>query len=230
MVHMLSNHFLQSLESTQTTNHYHTKYNLLNVDVLEINTDWNKWCDLDTFMYNKTEDDLLSSIKMKIEFINAIEDREGSTNYNNDYDGDNSTYESIVDDVCYCYPNTGSLSASECEIIETTSCNNDIAKLSLKNGESRLVLAVSNYFENYGISDSVNINFTIHTCGIEVCSINTYTNNITGECTRCGDSSSYACCYNENIGSTTLKGCQECPNHRRLKGRDNISCTPEECQ
>ena len=122
-------------------------------------------------------------------------------------------------------------SISDSEIIDTTSCSsNDIAKLPLKNGEAYLVFAVSNYFENYGNSDSVNINFTIHTCEIEVCPINTYRNNITGECTRCGDSSSYAYYYNDNIGSTTPNDCLECPNHRRLKDKDNVWCSPEECQ
>ena len=38
----------------------------------------------------------------------------------------------------------------------------DIAKLLLNNGEVHLVLVVSNYLENY-VSDSVNVNFAIHT-------------------------------------------------------------------
>ena len=111
-------------------------------------------------------------------------------------------------------------------IIETKNCStNDIAELPSNNGEVYLVLAVSNYFENYGISDSLNI----HTCRI-VCPINTYRNNITGKCIRCDDSSSYAYYCNANIGSTTPNDCQECSNHRRLKDKDNVWCSREECQ
>ena len=95
--------FFVTLESGQTTNTYHTKHNLLKVDVLEKSNDW-----------NKTRHDLLPnfSVKLQIEFINAIENREGLTNYNSYDDYDNGTYEVIVNDTYYRYPNESSLSAS----------------------------------------------------------------------------------------------------------------------
>ena len=88
--------FFASVESGQTTNHYHTKHNLLKVDVLETSNDWNKYYALNKFICN----------------INPIGDREGLTSYNTDYDYDNGTHEPIVDDVYYCHSNEGSLSAS----------------------------------------------------------------------------------------------------------------------
>ena len=95
---------------------------------------------------------------------------------------------------------------SEIVTIETKSCStNDIAKLPSKNEEAYLVLAMSNYFEKSGVTDK------------KVCPINTYRNNITGKCIRCGNSSSYAYYCNENIGSTTPNDCQECSSHRPLK-------------
>ena len=121
---------------------------------------------------------------------------------------------------------------------ETGSCSeNTVAKVPMIHGELYIVFKVSNDFDNYGDdTTNVKINFTINSCEIEQCPINTWYNTTSEACQRCGmsgyddNSGNYLYYYNDVDGSTSADDCQRCPYHRKLKDKENYWCDVEECQ